>query len=80
MHYALNINRCDGYDPAAFKAWALKESCPAIVAVRDLFGQLVEMGFKVFLITGRDQETLSEATANNLESEGFIGYEGLIMR
>ena len=32
------------------------------------------------LITGRDEETLFDATFDNLTQEGFIGYERLIMR
>ncbi|KAJ6381571.1 hypothetical protein OIU77_030284 [Salix suchowensis] len=69
---------CDPFDPAGFKAWALKGGCPAIPAVLGLFKYLVRNGFKVFLITGRDQETLGQATTDNLHNQGFIGYERLI--
>ncbi|KAJ4832539.1 hypothetical protein Tsubulata_000100 [Turnera subulata] len=41
---------------------------------------LVQRGFKVFLLTGRDQETLGQATLDNLQYQGFIGYERLILR
>ncbi|KAK7821306.1 acid phosphatase 1 [Quercus suber] len=37
-------------------------------------------GFKVILLTGRDEETLGQATTDNLHSQGFIGYERLIFR
>ncbi|KAF5750719.1 acid phosphatase 1-like [Tripterygium wilfordii] len=71
---------CDPYDPAGFKAWALRGDCPAIPAILVLFNKLVEDGFKVFLLTGRDEETLGQATFDNLHTQGFIGYERLIMR
>ncbi|KAJ9185539.1 hypothetical protein P3X46_005163 [Hevea brasiliensis] len=71
---------CDPYDPAGFKAWALMGGCPAIPPLLRLFLDLVEGGFKVFLVTGRDQESLGQATADNLHNQGFIGYERLILR
>ncbi|KAK9289940.1 hypothetical protein L1049_008102 [Liquidambar formosana] len=71
---------CDPWDPASFKAWASKGGCPAIPGVLGLFSKLVENGFKVFLVTGRDEETLGQATLDNLHNQGFIGYERLIMR
>jgi predicted secreted acid phosphatase len=72
--------RCDPYDPAGFNAWATRGGCPAIPAALGLFNKLVAGGFKVFLLTGRDKEALSEATVDNLQKEGFIGYERLILR
>ncbi|KAF2306611.1 hypothetical protein GH714_019791 [Hevea brasiliensis] len=75
-----DMGTCDPYDPAGFKAWALMGGCPAIPAVLRLFLDLVEGGFKVFLVTGRDQESLGQATADNLHNQGFIGYERLILR
>jgi hypothetical protein len=72
--------RCDPFDPAGFKAWALKGGCQAIPAVLGLFNNLVQNGFKVFLITGRDQETLGQVTSDNLHDQGFIGYERLILK
>ncbi|XP_059668162.1 acid phosphatase 1 isoform X2 [Cornus florida] len=71
---------CDPYDPNGFKAWALRGGCTAIPAVLELFNKLVESGFKVFLVTGRDDETLGQATLDNLHNQGFVGYERLILR
>jgi predicted secreted acid phosphatase len=68
------------YDPSAFKTWASKGACPGIPAVLELFATLQAKGFKVFLLSGRDEETLATCTSENLESEGFLGYERLIMR
>lgn len=74
------VCRCDPYDPDGFRTWALRGGSPAIPAVRRLFYNLVGRGFKVFLITGRDEETLGQATLDNLQKQGFIGFEKLILR
>ena len=58
----------------------MKGGCPAISAVLGLFDKLVESGFKVILLTGRDEETLGQVTVDNLHNQGFIGYERLILR
>ncbi|KAL5550417.1 hypothetical protein UlMin_000593 [Ulmus minor] len=71
---------CDPYDPLAFKAWATKGECPAVPGVIGVFNKLIEMGFKVFLVTGRDEETFLQPTADNLHNQGFQGYERLILR
>lgn len=72
--------RCDPYDAAGFKAWAVRAECPAIPQMLSLFNKLVYIGFKVILITGRDEETLGDSTSHNLNYQGFIGYERLILR
>ncbi|XAR68694.1 Acid phosphatase [Bertholletia excelsa] len=71
---------CDPYDPEGFKTWAQRGECPAIPAVLKLFNKLVDSGFKVFLVTGRDEATLGQVTLDNLHNQGFDGYERLILR
>ncbi|GKV04305.1 hypothetical protein SLEP1_g16477 [Rubroshorea leprosula] len=71
---------CDPFDSVSFKSWVNKGECPAIPGVLNLFIKLVESGFKVFLVTGRNEETLGQVTIENLHNQGFIGYERLIMR
>ncbi|KAL2319435.1 hypothetical protein Fmac_028404 [Flemingia macrophylla] len=71
---------CDPFDSAIFKAWIMKGMCPANRAVKVLFDALIERGFKVFLLTGRDEATLGKITTENLHNEGFVGYERLILR
>lgn len=73
-------HRCDPYDPNGFKAWALKGGCPAIPAVLELFTRLIDSGFKVILVTGRDEETFGQITRDNLHNQGFSGYDRLFMR
>ncbi|KAL9152727.1 hypothetical protein ABFS82_10G001700 [Erythranthe guttata] len=71
---------CEPFDPLAFKAWALNGACPAIPDVLRLFNKLIQTGFKVFLVTGRNEDTLGQATVQNLDDQGFFGYERLFLR
>ncbi|GFY82501.1 HAD superfamily, subfamily IIIB acid phosphatase [Actinidia rufa] len=80
IYYRRKRFGCDPYDPDGFKRWALRGGCPAIPAVLRLFNKLVGRGFKVFLVTGRDEATLGQATLDNLQNQGFIGYQSLILR
>ncbi|WOL18532.1 acid phosphatase 1-like [Canna indica] len=70
----------DPFDPTAFRSWALRGISPAIPAVLQLYRRLIEGGFKVFLLTGRDEEVFGLPTSQNLLAQGFVGYERLIMR
>ncbi|KAI4331650.1 hypothetical protein MLD38_029815 [Melastoma candidum] len=80
LYYRGKRYGCDPYDALGFKAWAARSECPAIPAMLGLFRRLIEAGFKVILLTGRNEESLGEATVENLQSQGYIGYERLIMR
>ncbi|CAD6216644.1 unnamed protein product [Miscanthus lutarioriparius] len=74
------VKQFGAYDPVAFRAWASREICPGIPAMQWLFQTLRSRGFRVFLVTGRDEETLGSCTAANLAAAGFSGYDRLIMR
>ncbi|KAL3839928.1 hypothetical protein ACJIZ3_024519 [Penstemon smallii] len=80
FYYGEKRYGCEPFDPFGFKAWAMKGVCPAIPDILRLFNKLIQSGFKVFLVTGRDEETLGQATNDNLSAQGFIGYERLILR
>ncbi|KAK8631273.1 hypothetical protein V6N13_080028 [Hibiscus sabdariffa] len=80
FYYQRKKYGCEPYDPWGFKTYVMRAECPAIPAVLGLFQKLVDTGFKVFLITGRDEETLATATIDNLHTQGFIGYERVIFR
>lgn len=74
------VIRCEPYDPVGFVSWAEKGGCPAIPGVLELFNVLVGRGFKVFLLTGRDEGILGEATRDNLRNQGYVGYHTLTLR
>ncbi|XP_071715368.1 acid phosphatase 1-like [Rutidosis leptorrhynchoides] len=70
----------DPYDPQAFKEWASRGKCSAIPPILGLFYKLIRRGFKVFLISGRDEMTFEQPTLHNLYLQGFFGFEQLILR
>ncbi|KAH6769385.1 HAD superfamily [Perilla frutescens var. frutescens] len=80
FYYRTKRYGCEPFDPVGFKAWAVSGRCSAVPDVLRLFVKLIGTGFKVFLVTGRDEETLGQATLRNLETQGFFGYERLILR
>lgn len=80
FYYKLKQFGCEPYDPQGFKMWASRGGCPAIPAALRLFNKLVQTGFKVILITGRDEQTMVQPTTLNLHNQGFTAYERLILR
>ncbi|KAG0546343.1 hypothetical protein BDA96_02G439400 [Sorghum bicolor] len=74
------VKQFGAYDPVAFRAWASRAICPGIPAMQWLLQTLRSRGFRVFVVTGRDEETLGSCTAANLAAAGFSGYDRLIMR
>ncbi|KAK9124793.1 hypothetical protein Sjap_014395 [Stephania japonica] len=80
LYYRRKRFGCDPYDPTGFKSWAVKGASPAVPEIRTLFRKLVTAGFKVFLITGRDGDSLAHSTIQNLHTQGYSGYQRLFMR
>ncbi|XP_042426983.1 acid phosphatase 1-like [Zingiber officinale] len=70
----------DPYDPLGFRSWAQRGICAAIPKMLRVYKRLIEKGFKVFLVTGRDAEMFNSSTSQNLDAQGFKGHERLIMR
>ncbi|XP_074571517.1 acid phosphatase 1-like [Curcuma longa] len=70
----------DPYDPLGFRSWAQRGICSAIPKMLRVYKRLIEKGFKVFLVTGRDEEMFNSSTSRNLDAQGFKGHERLIMR
>ncbi|KAM1272184.1 hypothetical protein ACFX2J_032908 [Malus domestica] len=80
FYYKSRRYGCDPFDSSGFKAWARTGGCPAVPGMLGLFSKLVNSDFKVFMVTGRDEETLGQITTANLLDQGFVGYERLILR
>lgn len=79
-YYKGNRFGCEPFDSGKFKEWIRKGECPAISGMLEVFKRLLERGFKVFLVTGRDKNTMAHVTALNLHRQGFIGYQYLFLR
>lgn len=68
-----------GFNKAAFDAWAISASAPAIPGTLRLFQEARRLGVAVFFITGRTQDE-TDATARNLRAQGFNGWQQLTLR
>ncbi|GLJ26160.1 hypothetical protein SUGI_0501650 [Cryptomeria japonica] len=67
------------FNQDAFNSWVFSGNSPALTATLELYQQLIKLGFRVFFITGRD-ESQREITQDNLISQGFTKWDGLILR
>ncbi|KAK1366698.1 Acid phosphatase 1 [Heracleum sosnowskyi] len=67
------------FDDVAFDKWVDKGKAKAIKSSLKLYEELVKLGFKVFLLTGRT-ERRRNITTDNLTKSGFHGWEKLILR
>lgn len=63
----------------AFDKWVDMGTAEAIESSLKLYEELVKLGFKVFLLTGRS-ERRRNITTENLTKIGFHDWEKLILR
>ncbi|KAG6424076.1 hypothetical protein SASPL_114488 [Salvia splendens] len=78
-YYAVNGFGSETFDAHAFNEWVELAEAPAIAPGLRLYKELQELGFTVFLLTGRD-EYQRHATERNLMYAGFNNWEKLILR
>lgn len=78
-YYAHHHFGAEAYNDTLFQAWVEEGSAPALPATLLLFNKLVDLGFSVFFLTGRNEEHRN-VTIANLISAGYSGWEGLILR
>ncbi|CAI0449644.1 unnamed protein product [Linum tenue] len=67
------------FNPVDFDMWVDKATAPALEASLKLYQQLLDMGFKIILLTGRS-EAQRAVTEQNLRSAGFQSWDRLILR
>lgn len=67
------------YDAKAFNDWVESAQAPAIPGTLRLFHEAKRLGVRVFFLTGRP-EAQRAATEKNLRTQGFDGWERLILR
>lgn len=67
------------FDPIEFDRWIEKANAPAIESSLKLYEEVLELGFKVFLLTGRSEKHMS-ITVENLNNAGFRNWDKLILR
>ncbi|XP_068669641.1 acid phosphatase 1-like [Aristolochia californica] len=67
------------FDKHEFDHWVGKAVAPAIESSQKLYEEVRNLGFKVFLLTGRSESHRS-ITENNLLNAGFQNWDKLILR
>jgi len=78
LYAAYNYGGAD-MDDGAFIKWADLAEAPALPASQRLYAHLLQLGFKIFLLTGRyDYER--NATEKNLVRAGYHSWEALLLR
>ncbi|GAV75701.1 Acid_phosphat_B domain-containing protein [Cephalotus follicularis] len=67
------------FDPVEFDKWVEKAVAPAIEPSLKFYEEVLNLGFKVFLLTGRSERHRS-VTVENLINAGFRDWDKLILR
>lgn len=72
-------DRSEIFDESSFDEWVDMAEAPAITPSLRLYKELQELGFTIFLLTGRG-EYQRHATERNLMYAGYTNWEKLILR
>ncbi|KAK8583738.1 hypothetical protein V6N13_109134 [Hibiscus sabdariffa] len=67
------------FDSIEFDKWVQRGMAPAIEPSLKLYEKILDLGFKVFLLTGRSEQHRS-ITIENLTKAGFRTWDKLILR
>ncbi|KAI3432156.1 uncharacterized protein J3R85_007554 [Psidium guajava] len=78
-YYAEHGFGLEVFDPVQFDKWVDKAEAPVIQPSLKLYEQVLGLGFKVFLLTGRSEKQRS-VTVENLINAGFQNWDKLILR
>lgn len=78
-YYANHGYGSEVFDENSFNEWVDLAEAPALPASLRLYTELQQLGFKIFLLTGRS-EFQRKCTDRNLEYSGFTNYVKLLLR
>ncbi|KAK9266694.1 hypothetical protein L1049_020443 [Liquidambar formosana] len=78
-YYAEHGYGLEVFDSAKFDKWVDKAMAPAIESSLELYEEVLSLGFKVFLLTGRSEKQ-RDVTVENLMNAGFRNWDKLILR
>ncbi|KAL0677006.1 hypothetical protein Bca4012_004987 [Brassica carinata] len=67
------------FDHSEFNKWVERGVAPAIAPSLKLYQRVIDLGYKVFLLTGR-KESHMVVTVENLINAGFQNWDKLILR
>lgn len=69
----------EAFNTKTFEAWVLEMKSPALPSSLLLYNGLLARGFKIMLLTGRD-ESQRNITVHNLSQAGYKGWSALLLR
>jgi predicted secreted acid phosphatase len=72
-------HRSEIFNETSFNDWVKLADAPALPASLNLYRKLQELGFTIFLLTGRSEHQRN-ATEANLLFAGYRNWERLILR
>ncbi|XP_052184026.1 acid phosphatase 1-like [Diospyros lotus] len=78
-YYAAHGFGSETFDEGSFNEWAIEADAPALPASLKFYKELQQLGFTIFLLTGRD-ESQRNVTEQNLVYAGYSNWERLILR
>ncbi|GAB4852684.1 hypothetical protein Ancab_016898 [Ancistrocladus abbreviatus] len=78
-YYAVHGYGSEAYNETTWDEWAELAEAPALPASLSLYKKIKQLGFKVFLLTGRS-ESSRNITVKNLLYAGYRKWERLILR
>ncbi|KAF8412946.1 hypothetical protein HHK36_000918 [Tetracentron sinense] len=78
-YYADHGYGLEVFDGHEFDKWVEKGLAPAIESSLKLYEEVLGLGFKVFLLTGRSERHRS-VTVENLRNAGFQNWDKLLLR
>ncbi|CAN7136590.1 unnamed protein product [Brassica rapa subsp. narinosa] len=67
------------FDHSEFDKWVERGVAPAIAPSLKLYQRVIDLGYRVFLLTGR-KESQRVVTVENLINAGFQNWDKLILR
>lgn len=73
------IDSSESFKPDEFDNWVEKATAPPLQPSLELYKELLDLGFKLVLLTGRSEKQ-RESTTRNLINAGFYDWDRLVLR
>jgi len=78
-YYATIGYGTEEYNETTWDDWVFSAKAPALPPSLKLYKEVQQLGFTIFLLTGRDEDQRN-VTVKNLQDAGFSNWERLILR
>lgn len=79
MNFCWDVNRLEVFNNEQFDKWILEGVAPAIKPSLKLYEEILRLGFKIILLTGRHEDKRN-ITVTNLAHAGYQKWDRLILR